>query len=109
GLLGHRPRGTGDARMTTYVFRRILQTIPTLLVASLLVWLLVYALPGDPAIVVAGDNATPETVAFERERLGLNEPMAVQYITWLGNILQGDFGHSYMSNADVGSLIIGRL
>lgn len=95
--------------MITYVFRRILQTIPTLLVASVLVWLLVYALPGDPAIVIAGDNANPETVEYERERMGLNRPLVVQYITWLGNILQGDFGHSYMSNADVGSLIIGRL
>src|SRR5699024_10491265 len=62
------PRRPGGPGMITYILRRVLQAIPTLLVASVLIWLLVYALPGDPAIAVAGDNATPEAVEYERRR-----------------------------------------
>lgn len=95
--------------MTQYIFRRILEIIPTLLVASILIWLLVYALPGDPAVAVAGDNATLEMVEYERERMGLDEPLLTQYVTWLGNAVQGDFGQSYITNEDAGAAISRRL
>lgn len=95
--------------MTAYIVRRLLQTIPTLIVASIAVWLIVYALPGDPASAVLGDNVTPEALAFERERMGLDRPLVVQYLTWLGNILQGDFGQSYFGGEEVGSLIARRV
>src|SRR5690554_2807775 len=95
--------------MTAYVLRRLLQTIPTLLVASILIWLIVYALPGDPAIAVAGENASPETVAFERERMGLDQPIVTQYLTWISNVLRGDLGQSYITGEEVGTAIGRRL
>lgn len=95
--------------MITYIVRRILQAIPTLLVASVLIWLLVYALPGDPAIAVAGDNATPEAVEYERRRMGLDQPLLTQYLTWITNAVQGDFGHSYITREAVSAAIGRRL
>lgn len=94
--------------MTAYVSRRLLQTIPTLLVASVAVWLIVYALPGDPASAILGDNVTPEALAAERARLGLDEPLLVQYWTWLTNVLQGDFGRSYFGGGGQVSALIAR-
>lgn len=94
--------------MTAYVVRRLLQIIPTLIVASIAVWLIVYALPGDPATAILGENAPPEAYAFERERMGLDRPLVVQYLTWLGNILQGDFGLSYFGGEEVGALLARR-
>ncbi|MGC0144887.1 ABC transporter permease, partial [Pseudactinotalea sp. Z1732] len=95
--------------MSTYILRRLLQTVPTLLVASVLIWLIVYALPGDPAIAVAGDNAPPEAVEYERQRMGLDQPLLTQYLTWIGNAVQGDFGHSYITRESVGAAIARRL
>lgn len=95
--------------MTSYILRRLLQAIPTLLVASVLIWLIVYALPGDPAVAVAGDNAPPEAVEYERQRMGLDQPLLTQYFTWIGNALQGDFGQSYITGEEVGAAIGRRL
>ncbi len=94
--------------MTTYVIRRLLQTIPTLFVASIAVWLIVYALPGDPASAIVGDNASPDAIALERLRMGLDQPLVAQYWTWLSNIFRGDFGHSYFGGEEVGSMIARR-
>ncbi len=95
--------------MTSYTLRRLLQAIPTLLVASVLIWLIVYALPGDPAVALAGENAPPEAVEYERRRMGLDQPLLAQYVTWIGNVLQGDFGHSYITGEEVGAAIGRRL
>jgi len=93
--------------MITYTLRRLLQTIPTLIVASLLVWGLVYALPGDPAVTIVGEDGSPEALAAVRARLGLDQPIYLQYFTWLGNILQGDMGFSYFGG-DAVTARIGR-
>lgn len=95
--------------MSAYIVRRLLQTVPTLLVASILIWLIVYALPGDPAIAVAGDNAPPEAVEYERRRMGLDQPLYAQYLTWITNAIQGDFGHSYITREGVSTAIARRL
>lgn len=95
--------------MTSYILRRLLQTIPTLIIASILIWLIVYALPGDPAIAVAGDNAPLEAVAYERQRMGLDQPLLTQYLIWIGHVLQGDFGQSYITSEGVGTAIGRRL
>lgn len=95
--------------MTTYVLRRLLQAVPTLAVASVLIWLIVYALPGDPAIAVAGENAPAGAVEAVRERMGLDQPMLTQYLTWIGNALQGDFGQSYITGESVSGAIGRRL
>lgn len=95
--------------MTSYILRRLLQTIPTLIIASILIWLIVYALPGDPAVAVAGDNAPAGAVEYERERMGLDQPLLTQYLTWIGNVLRGDLGQSYITSEEVTSAIGRRL
>lgn len=95
--------------MIGYLVRRILQMIPVVLAASILVWAMVYAVPGDPVSVVAGENATAEQLAATRERLGLDRPVAVQYLDWLGNAVRGDLGFSLHSRKPVMQLIGERL
>jgi len=95
--------------MTAYVLRRLLQTLPTLFVASVLVWLMIYALPGDPAVAVAGDNAPAEAVEAARETMGLNQPLLAQYVTWIGNVVRGDLGISYITGEEVSAAIGRRL
>ena len=80
-----------------------------LLGMSVLVFLIIRLVPGDPVLAVLGLNATPDLVAQLREDLGLNDPIYVQYATWLGDLLQGDFGLDYRSNEPIGSLLLERL
>jgi peptide/nickel transport system permease protein len=91
--------------MITYIIRRFLQTIPTIFLASVLVWAMVYALPGDPVVAILGEEANPEAIASERARLGLDQPIYAQYITWIGNVVQGDLGFSYFG----GEAVIDRI
>lgn len=91
--------------MITYTVRRLLQIVPTLFIASVLIWVMVYALPGDPVFAILGEDPTPEAIAFERARLGLDRPLPLQYVTWIGNVLQGDLGYSYFG----GELVSERL
>lgn len=95
--------------MTTYIIRRLLMAIPTIFIATVLIWAMVYALPGDPALALLGEEPNPEAYAAERERLGLDEPIPVQYITWLGNALQGDLGASYFGGEQVSEKIGRRI
>lgn len=95
--------------MTAYILRRLLQTIPTLFVASVIIWLMIYALPGDPAVAVAGENAPAEAVEAAREAMGLNQPLLAQYVTWIGNVVRGDLGSSYITGEEVSSAIGRRL
>jgi peptide/nickel transport system permease protein len=87
--------------MGRYIIRRILLTIPTLILASMVIFLLLRLIPGDPASLVAGADATPEQVQAVRRDLGLNRPLPVQYVEWLGRILRGDFGRSLIGKYDV--------
>lgn len=80
--------------MGRYIFRRLLNLIPVLLGISLLVFLFLHLIPGDPAVVLLGDRATPEQVEVLRERLGLNRPLPIQYLEFLGSLLRLDFGRS---------------
>ncbi len=81
----------------------------TLLFVSLLVFVVVRVLPGDPALVMLGIEASPEAVARLRESLGLNRPMPVQYAAWVGRAVVGDLGRSIQYDVPVGSLILSRL
>jgi ABC-type dipeptide/oligopeptide/nickel transport system permease component len=86
--------GRGDG-MVDYVIRRlVLQMVPVLAAASMLVFLVVRLIPGDPAASALGETATPEAYAAYREKLGLNEPIYTQYFRWIGDALRGDFGPS---------------
>lgn len=94
--------------MTRYIVGRLLQTIPVLWGASLIVFLLIRLIPGDAATVLLGSDATPENVEALREQLGLNEPIVVQYWHWLVKVLQGDLGVSIQTRAPVFETLISK-
>ncbi|MEQ1408687.1 ABC transporter permease [Neorhizobium sp. Rsf11] len=91
------------------VARRLMQLLPVMIVATFVVFSLVYLMPGDPAVMIAGDYATAERIAEIRHIYGFDRPMLVQYFAWLGSVLQGDLGHSLFSNEEVLRLILARL
>lgn len=93
----------------TYYLRRLAGVLLILLVVSLVVFSLLQLAPGDPALVVAGADATPEQVAAVRENLGLDRPFHVQYLSWLAGALHGDFGTSYVLGQPVAELVGQRL
>jgi peptide/nickel transport system permease protein len=92
-----------------YVARRFLLTIPAMLAMSVIVFFIVRLVPGDPAIAILGLRASPESVAALREELRLDDPIWVQYVTWLGNVLQGDLGVDYHSHEPIREQLVTRL
>lgn len=95
--------------MIQYFLRRLLMAVPVMFFVALFVFLLLRLTPGDPAHMIAGDQATQEQLAAIRESLGLNEPLVAQLVTWLGNMLQGDFGESLISRRPVMEMIMQRV
>ncbi|MFL5255028.1 MAG: ABC transporter permease [Rhodopila sp.] len=97
--------------MSTLLFlgRRILSAIPILVLVGLITFLLIHLTPGDPAAVVAGDNASAEAIEAARHRLGLDRPFLMQFWTWLSGAAVGDLGTSFTSGRPVVSLIFDRL
>ncbi|MFQ5984328.1 MAG: ABC transporter permease [Alphaproteobacteria bacterium] len=95
--------------MYAYVLRRLLATIPVAGVVAVFVFLLLHLAPGDPAAVIAGNYAMPEDVARIRAKLGLDEPVHLQFTTWIWHLLQGDLGDSIFSDIPVTRLIGQRL
>ena len=95
--------------MIAYVLRRLLAAVPTLLAVLTLVFLLVRVVPGDPAIAILGDRATPDAVAALRTTLGLDRPLLVQYVEFLGNSLTGDFGRSMVTGRPILADVAGVL
>ncbi len=94
--------------MFSYVVRRLLLTIPVLFGISIIVFLVISLIPGDPATAILGSYATPENVARLNKALGLDQPLPVQYLNWLAGILQGDFGRSYSLNRPVIAEVLER-
>jgi peptide/nickel transport system permease protein len=95
--------------MLGYIARRLVATIPVMAVVAVVVFMLLRLTTGDPAAIIAGDNATSQDVAAIRAKLGLNRPIAQQFVIWLGNVLRGDFGESFFFKKPVAELILGRL
>jgi peptide/nickel transport system permease protein len=95
--------------MLGYVFRRILATIPVMAIVALFVFSLLYIAPGDPAAVIAGDQATPADVERIRQNLGLDRPFLVRFGEWSWRILQGDLGVSIFTNLPVWTMIEQRI
>lgn len=95
--------------MAAYILKRVLATVPVMGVVALFVFLMLRLSPGDPAAVIAGDYATTEDIARIREQLGLNEPIVVQFTTWIGQLMAGDLGISIFTNLPVTTLIGQRL
>lgn len=94
--------------MLKYTARRILMIFPLLVIVSLIVFTLVLLIPGDPAITISGENATEQQIEDTRERLGLNDPVLVQYGRWAGKAVQGNLGQSLFSSRSVSGAIIER-
>jgi peptide/nickel transport system permease protein len=92
-----------------YLLRRLLQAVAVLLGVSVVTFLLVFLLPADPARMIAGRSATPQTVQSIRHELGLDRPLPVQYVDYVWGVLRGDMGRSYVQRADVGHLIASRM
>ena len=95
--------------MIPYIAKRILVALPTLLIVSVIVFMLQKLLPGDPVLALAGEERDPATLEFLRERYHLNDPLVVQYMRWLGNLLTGDMGISLRTNQPVLALIVEKL
>ncbi|MBY0337676.1 MAG: ABC transporter permease [Acetobacteraceae bacterium] len=95
--------------MWAYIVRRVLATIPVMAVVALFVFSLLYIAPGDPAAVIAGDQATPEDVERIRASLGLDRPYLVRFADWVWDILNGDLGVSIFTNLPVSHMIAQRI
>jgi len=95
--------------MLSFLAKRLLATLPVLLVVALAVFMIVRLTPGDPAAIIGGDSATSADLERIREQLGLTQPLWVQFGLWAGNVLSGDFGFSYYLNRPVTELIAQRI
>src|SRR5262249_40665147 len=95
--------------MLTYIIRRILATVPVMAVVALFVFSLLYIAPGDPAAVIAGDQATPADVERIRQSLGLDRPFLVRFGEWVWQILHADLGTSIFTNLPVAAMIAQRV
>lgn len=95
--------------MVRYVTMRLLSSVPIILFVAVFVFLLSHLAPGDPAALIAGENATPEQIEQIRERLHLNEPLVVQFGIWASDLVRLDMGSSIFSNKPVTELIAARL
>ena len=83
--------------MAAFVGRRLLYLLPVLFAVTLLTFLIASLLPGDLATTILGDQATPETLAAVRHDLGLDQPIPLRFLHWLGQVLQGDLGAHWLS------------
>jgi len=95
--------------MLPYIGRRLLATIPVMAVVAVVVFSLLRLTAGDPAAIIAGDNATSQDVAAIRARLGLDRPLAEQFTIWVGRVVRGDFGESFFFKKQVSELILDRV
>jgi peptide/nickel transport system permease protein len=95
--------------MLFFILRRILSTIPVMLVVAIFVFLMLRLTPADPAAIIAGDNANAQQVADIRAKLGLDEPIITQFFIWIGKILKGDLGESFFFKKTVADLISDRV
>jgi peptide/nickel transport system permease protein len=95
--------------MLAYIAKRLIATVPVMAVVALAVFLMLRLTTGDPAAIIAGDNATSQDVAAIRAKLGLDRPMHEQFLIWLGRMARGDLGESFFFKKQVTDLIVDRL
>ena len=95
--------------MLGYILRRLLQTIPVMLVVAIFIFLMLRLTPSDPAAIIAGDNANADQVAQIRRQLGLDLPMLQQFVIWIGKVLTGDLGESFFFKKTVAALVGERI
>lgn len=94
--------------MGKYILKRILSMIPVLLGVSLIIFTILYFIPGDPARMILGDEAEEEAVQELRDEMGLNDPFVVRYVRYVGDLLKGDMGVSYVTNQPVADEVFSR-
>ncbi len=95
--------------MLAYIVQRLFSTLIVMVIVGIFVFLLLHLSPGDPAAIIAGDNATQDQIEGIREKLGLNDPLYAQFVRWAGAVLSGDLGISIFSNTPVLTLVGQRL
>ncbi|WLG21363.1 ABC transporter permease [Pseudomonas sp. FP1154] len=95
--------------MLMFILRRLLSAIPTLILVSLFVFTLQKLLPGDPVLAMAGEERDPAVMQYLRDKYRLNDPIPVQYLNWVGNVLTGDFGTSLRTEQPVTTLLASKL
>ena len=95
--------------MTAYLARRIATILPTLVFVTMLIFGLQQLLPGDPAVVLAGEEQDPQVIAYLREKMHLDEPLPMRYLHWVGGVLQGDLGESIRNQQPVLELVLQKL
>ncbi|MDU1670843.1 MAG: ABC transporter permease, partial [Bradyrhizobium sp.] len=95
--------------MLAYALRRVLSTLPVMAIVALFVFSLLYIAPGDPAVVIAGDQASPADVERIRANLGLDQPFLVQFGSWVWRLLHFDLGTSIFTNLPVSAMIAQRI
>src|SRR5262249_49878551 len=99
-------RGRRKAKdMLAFIVRRLISTVLVMGLVGVFIFLLLHLSPGDPAAIIAGDNATPAQIAAIRKGLGLDDPLHLQFARWAGRVLTGDLGISIFSNVPVATLI----
>src|SRR2546430_14445642 len=102
-------RARAPQRLMVYFVRRILRALSTLLGTAFIIFMLVRVVPADPAVSIAGPKADPETLAAIRKDLGLDDPVVVQYVRYVGHLARGDLGRSYMNGRRVADVIAERV
>jgi peptide/nickel transport system permease protein len=95
--------------VTAYLIRRLATILPTLVFVTMLIFGLQQLLPGDPAVVLAGEDQDPQVIAYLREKMHLDEPLPLRYLYWVGNVLKGDLGESVRSQQPVLELVLQKL
>src|SRR5216117_3029357 len=95
--------------MCNYLLHRLATIVPTLVFVSMLIFGLQQLLPGDPAMILAGEDQDPSVIAYLRTKLHLNEPLPVRYLYWVGGVLQGDLGESIRTQQPVLDLVLQKL
>lgn len=94
--------------MSRYFLRRLLLVIPVLIGVSVFTFILFYIVPGDPVLIMVGERASPETVARLRAELGLDQPLPIQYLNWIGKAVRGDLGRSFITGRSIAESIQAR-
>jgi peptide/nickel transport system permease protein len=95
--------------MLAFIIRRLLSTVVVMTIVAVFIFLLLHLSPGDPAAIIVGDNATQAQIDAVRKQLGLDDPLAVQFVRWLGGVLRGDLGISIFSHEPVNKLVLQRI
>src|SRR3989454_5296750 len=95
--------------MTTYVLRRLVLMVPVAFLVTVGVFMLIHLTPGDPALIILGEDRSPQAIAQIHQELGLDKPLYVQYVIWIDNVVHGDWGRSITTHEPVAGAITERL